>query len=85
MGLADLLVSQDEVRGAAHKLATEIAQSGPLAVQAIRATLRKGLADSVIEATKNELAVQSRLRTTKDFKEGIKSMAERRVPRFKGE
>src|SRR5690606_13245125 len=47
IGLADLLVPQAEVRSAAEALATEIAQSGPLAVVATRETLRRGLADAV--------------------------------------
>ncbi len=84
MGLADQLVAQEEVRNAAQVLAGEIAQSGPLAVQAIRATLRAGLAEAVTRATEHELAEQSRLRDTADFREGIKAMAERRLPQFTG-
>jgi enoyl-CoA hydratase/carnithine racemase len=33
-------------------------------------------------ATEHELAEQSRLRKTEDFKEGVKAMAERRPPLF---
>jgi enoyl-CoA hydratase/carnithine racemase len=84
IGLADQLVAQEEVRNAAQVLAGEIAQSGPLAVQAIRATLRAGLAEAVTRATEHELAEQSRLRDTADFREGIKAMAERRLPQFTG-
>ncbi len=43
MGLADLLVPLDQVRTAATELATEIAQSPPLAVQATRETMRGAL------------------------------------------
>lgn len=84
MGLADVLVPQDEVRTAAVKLAAEIAENSPLGVVATRATLRKGLADRVREATENELVEQTRLRTTEDFKEGVKAVSERRVPNFTG-
>ena len=84
MGLADVLVAQDEVRPAALKLAAEIAENAPLGVIATRATMRAGLADRVAEATEHELAQQSRLRATDDFKEGVKAMAERRVPSFAG-
>lgn len=84
MGLADVLVPQDEVRAAAVKLAAEIAENSPLGVVATRATLRKGLADRVREATENELVEQTRLRTTEDFKEGVKAVSERRVPNFTG-
>ena len=84
MGLADVLVPQAELRAAAQALAREIAASAPLAVVATRATLRAGLAGRVRAATERELAEQTRLRQTEDFKEGVKASAERRTPRFTG-
>ena len=84
MGLADELVPLAQVRDRARALAEEIALSGPLAVQSIRATLRAGLAEEVAAATDHELSEQSRLRLTQDFREGINAMAERRPPNFKG-
>ena len=84
MGLADELVPQADVRERAMALAQEIAASAPLAVRAIRATLRDGLADAVIAATEHELNQQSQLRLTEDFQEGVKAMAERRAPHFEG-
>jgi len=53
-------------------------------VLATRATMRAGLAERVEKATAHELKEQTRLRKTQDFKEGIKAMAERRVPSFVG-
>ncbi|HVY42415.1 MAG TPA: enoyl-CoA hydratase/isomerase family protein [Hyphomicrobiaceae bacterium] len=84
IGLADVLVPQAEVRSAAQKLAAEIAENSPLGVVATRATMRKGLADRVRKATEHELKEQTRLRATEDFKEGVKAVAERRVPNFVG-
>jgi len=84
MGLADVLVPQDQVRTAALALAAEIAENAPLGVLATRGTMRAGLADRVMKATEHELAEQSRLRKTDDFKEGVKAMAERRTPGFVG-
>jgi enoyl-CoA hydratase/carnithine racemase len=84
MGLADVLVPQDQVRGAALKLAAEIAENSPLGLLSTRATMRAGLADRVRAATDHELVEQNRLRVTDDFKEGVKAMAERRVPNFAG-
>jgi enoyl-CoA hydratase/carnithine racemase len=84
IGLADLLVPQDEVRRAAQALALEIAQSSPLAVLSTRETVRRGLTDAIEAATERELVEQDWLRRTEDFGEGIKAYAERRLPNFKG-
>jgi enoyl-CoA hydratase/carnithine racemase len=84
MGLADVLVPQEDVRAAAQKLAAEIAENAPLAILATRATMRAGLTDRVKAATEHELEEQTHLRATEDFKEGVKAMAERRVPNFAG-
>jgi enoyl-CoA hydratase/carnithine racemase len=84
MGLAQALVAQDRVRATAHELAAEIAQNAPLGIVATRATLRADLADRVARATEHELREQTSLRNTQDFKEGVKAMAERRVPNFAG-
>ena len=84
MGLADVLVPQDEVRAASLALAAEIAENSPLGLIATRATMRCNLADRVREATNHELAEQTQLRRTDDFKEGVKAMAERRLPIFTG-
>ena len=82
IGLADVLVPQDEVRAASLALAAEIAENSPLGLIATRATMRGDLAERVRAATEHELAEQTRLRQTEDFKEGVKAMAERRVPVF---
>ena len=84
MGLADVLVPLEEVRAAARRLAGEIAENAPLGILATRATMRAGLAERVAAATEHELAEQARLRKTDDFREGVRAMAERRVPNFAG-
>ncbi|CCE00604.1 enoyl-CoA hydratase/isomerase family protein [Bradyrhizobium sp. STM 3809] len=84
MGLANECVPQDQVRNAAMKLAAEIAECSPLGLLSTRATMRAGLADRVMAATEHELAEQTRLRATEDFKEGVKATEERRFANFKG-
>jgi len=83
-GLADVLAPLADVRKAAVALATEIAEGGPLAVQSTRETMRRGFADAAEEATERELTEQDWTRKTEDFKEGVKSYAEKRVGNFKG-
>ena len=84
IGLADVLVPQSELRAAAIALAKEIGESAPLAVQATRATVRAGMADRIKAATDHELQIQSALRQTEDFKEGVRAVNERRVANFQG-
>ena len=84
IGLVDRVVALDDLRSAAHDLAAEIAGSAPLAVESIRATLRGDLADRVAAATDHELAEQTWLRKTDDFKEGVAATHDRRLPNWAG-
>jgi len=82
IGLVDELVPLDEVRVRAIQLAREIAVNAPLAVQSVRATLRRDLVDRVVAATEHELKEQQWLRETDDAAEGIRAVAERREGNF---
>lgn len=83
-GLADVLVPHGELRAAALGLATEIAQSAPLALASTRETLRRGLVDAIEAATERELVEQEWQRRTEDFREGVAASTARRLPDFKG-
>ncbi|HTA32928.1 MAG TPA: enoyl-CoA hydratase/isomerase family protein [Solirubrobacteraceae bacterium] len=84
LGLCDRLAAEEQLRGEAHALAREIAASAPLAVRAIRETMRGDLSDRVRAATEREHAQQAPLFATDDFQEGVRASAERRTPRFTG-
>ncbi len=84
MGLCDHMATEDELVEQATAFAGSISASGPLAVQAIRATLRRGLVEKVRLAMDHECAEQEKLRVTADFAEGVRASAERREPRFSG-
>jgi enoyl-CoA hydratase/carnithine racemase len=84
IGLADRCVDAAELRTAATTFARDLAASGPLAVPAIRATMRGDLATRVASATARERELQSQLRSTADFAEGVAAAAERRPPEFTG-
>jgi enoyl-CoA hydratase/carnithine racemase len=83
-GLVDELVPLEELQAAALRLAGEIAENAPLAVQSTRATFRVGLAAAVKAQTDHEMKEQTWLRATKDFAEGVRAVNERRAGNFVG-
>lgn len=83
-GLVDEVVATGELRAAALRLAGEIAENAPLAVVATRRTLRAGLAEAVRAQTAHEHKEQGVLRSTEDFQEGVRAVAERRPGNFVG-
>jgi 2-(1,2-epoxy-1,2-dihydrophenyl)acetyl-CoA isomerase len=84
IGLADRLVEPEDVRPAALALAREIAGSAPLALRAVRRTMRAPLLAVIERALDHEAAEQARLERTLDFAEGIRASAARRAPDFQG-
>jgi enoyl-CoA hydratase/carnithine racemase len=83
-GLVDEVVPLEDLRAAALRLATEIAENAPLAIVSTRKTLRGDLAAAVRAQTAHEHIEQTTLRATEDFKEGVRSVAERRAGNFQG-
>ncbi len=84
-GLGDIYTDNDKVRPAALALATEIAANAPLAVTSLREQMRPGIADAVQAATDIEGREQLWLQQTKDYKEGVKAVGEKRPGKFIGE
>jgi 2-(1,2-epoxy-1,2-dihydrophenyl)acetyl-CoA isomerase len=85
LGLCDRLVQEPaDLLADALDYAGELAASGPLAVRAIRATLRRGLVEQARLAMEHEYVEQARLGETADFREGVRAVAERRTARFQG-
>jgi 2-(1,2-epoxy-1,2-dihydrophenyl)acetyl-CoA isomerase len=84
LGVCDRLAPDAEVFEHTVAYAGELAAAGPLAVRAIRATLRHGLLERVSDAMDHERAEQLRLGDSEDFAEGVRASAERREPRFTG-
>lgn len=83
IGLVDRHVEGDP-REAALGLARELAASAPLAVTAIRSTMRRDLAAQVAAALDLEATAQTALLPTADFAEGIAASIGKRDPVFSG-
>jgi enoyl-CoA hydratase/carnithine racemase len=82
IGLCDRL--DEDPRAGARALADELASSAPLAVAAIRATMRRGLLDAFASMVAHERDEQLRLMASDDFAEGIAASLARRSPDFQG-
>ena len=83
-GLVDEVVPLEELRAAALRLAREIAENAPLAIVSTRKTMRADLAAAVRAQTDKEAVEQGWLRGTEDYREGVRSVTERRVGNFVG-
>jgi len=82
LGLCDRVA--EDPRAEAIALASSIAESAPLAVPAIRATMRRSLVAEVSAALDVEAIAQAALLDTADFVEGVAASVEKRSPRFVG-
>lgn len=85
IGLCDQLADAPDLRTAALERATTIAANAPLAVQAIRATMRRERARELRAAVTHERSEQERLFGSSDFAEGVAAAQERRTALFRGQ
>ena len=84
MGLVNEVVATEDLIDSAMKTAGEICSCAPLAVQAIKQTIRRTEGMSLEEALwcENQLAMP--LYDTEDYEEGRKAFSEKRRPVFHG-
>lgn len=66
-------------------LAHAIAANAPLSVRAIKASVNEGIARSLADALRGELAHYKTLLSTRDRQEGIRAWKEKRKPAFTGQ
>lgn len=83
-GLCDRLVESTKIHAAAADLAASLAAGAPAAVQAIRATMRRGRIAEIVAAIAHEKAEQTRLVALADWQEAIRAGREGREPIFTG-
>jgi enoyl-CoA hydratase len=74
----------DDALGKAMEIAEKIAANGPLAVKAIRASVKECLGKPEAEALKIESRISGPVFQTEDAKEGPKAFMEKRKPEYKG-
>jgi enoyl-CoA hydratase len=84
IGLVSRVVPHAELLDSATALATEIAANPPLAVQRLKAGLRRALDPDWRELGAWVSASLAELFTTEDHKEGVRAFLEKRPARFEG-
>lgn len=84
IGLVGRVVPEGQALAEARRIAEQIAQNGPLAVQAIKRSVQEteGLPED--EALKKELEIGWPILSTEDAKEGPRAFLEKRKAEFKG-
>ena len=84
MGLLNQVVEPDELMDAALAMARRITANAPLAVQATKESVLRGLALPLDEAFKLEMEISNYVFQTEDAKEGPRAFAEKRPPVWQG-
>jgi len=74
----------DDIMGKAMEIAEKIAANGPLAVKAIRRSVKECLGKPEQEALKIESQISGPVFQTEDAKEGPKAFMEKRKPSYQG-
>ena len=84
LGLINEIVPREQLMDKAHDWARRITANAPLAVQATKESVLKGLLVEMEDAYKIESEISGRVFQTEDAKEGPKAFAEKRPPVWQG-
>jgi enoyl-CoA hydratase len=84
MGLVNEIVEGDQLLDRAFEWARRITKNAPLAIQATKESVMRGLAAGTLkEAYKIESEMSKKVFSTEDAKEGPRAFAEKRAPQWK--
>lgn len=84
IGLIGRVVLHGQALAEARGIAGQIADNGPLAVQAVLRSLRETEGMSEVEGLARELEIGQPIFATEDAREGPRAFAAKRKPKFKG-
>src|SRR4051812_19785431 len=84
LGLLNEVVEPDVLLDRAFEWASRITVNAPLAVQATKESVLRGMSTTLAEAYVIEQEISSSVFATEDAKEGPKAFAEKRAPRWQG-
>ncbi len=83
-GLVNVALPKAEVRAAAERLASSIAERGPLALRYAKEAMLRGLDMPLEQALRYETDLTVILQTTRDRAEGVRAFVEKRPSAFDG-
>ncbi len=84
LGLINEIVPEDQLLEKAYDWARRITVNAPLAVQATKESVLRGLQGTLTEAYKIESEVGAKVFASEDAKEGPRAFAEKREPKWTG-